>query len=802
MMAWLPYWLNGSRKYENVRHPYPALSSYADTDLDRSLFFGRKQEAENLLGQVLTSDLVLLFGRSGYGKTSLINAGVMEPLRKQNYFPVVCQLTHSFEETPLESIRSRLREAAAEEEVEIRSPDGCRSLWEFFYRSTFSKKGRRLRPVLILDQFEELFSRIAVEPQWGPQWQQQFIHELSDLVRRRVPENLKAAYIDEVESLPVESDDRRKLVDCLYGSGGPDVKVLIAIREDWLADLEALRPHIPAIFSSAMRLEPLTAKCARLAISQPAEHAALVGMEPFTFEQSALDQMIEFLSLDKRTGKPRAGACIEPAQLQILCYDLSVRRLRKGASTITARDLRGVHGMRRIIRTFYYRNLRHFPRLRLGWSARRWWPSFTNFLLFHRPRKSIARLCEYGLITASSYRNSVILDNIQRRFGVSKSDLDRLVNLRLLRAEPRLGTVFYELVHDTLVEPLRVIRRNRRLLRIVIIVGCFFTPWAIVGLYSAYVDWTTHRELKLASQTLDATDASPSDRANAFRKLAEKRKGDYSAAKLAGLNLNSVSVVNLSLARVDLRGATLQGASFTYVDFRQADLRNVDAQGASFNDSDFEEAKVAGMSIKEARFYGSNWWMAKGWSDPQLDLLKRNYPLATYIQSSVYRQTVSTKAGDINKATGEQKITLLNDLAWYRATNGAELLDAYADINKAINAGESEHRFHVLDTRAYIRLQLGEYTAAVSDLEEAAGLIGKQKEGDKPLPKGELYYHLGLAYEGVKDLTKAERAFKRANELGYEPTYERVLTPRKGQRGTAKRPQSNEASEYLRLLNN
>jgi tetratricopeptide (TPR) repeat protein len=782
-------WLGGWRKFENVRHPYPALASFADTDLDRSLFFGRRAEAENLLNNLLTSDVVLFFGRSGYGKTSLINAGVMAPLRQQGYFPVVCQLAHSLRETPLEWIRARMLEAARDEQVDVELPRDARSLWEFFHQVTFRKDGHRLRPVLVLDQFEELFSRIAVEPQWGPRWQQQFIKELADVIRRRVPEDLKAEYLQTVERLPEESAERQRLVDCLYGSGGPDVKVLIAIREAFLAELGALRMQIPSIFYSAVRLEPLTPECARLAITQPAENARLVGMEPFSFDPRALEELVNFLSLDKRTGKPRTGACIEPAQLQILCYDLSVRRLRTGARVITAEDLRGAKGMRRIITVFYNRLLRRFPRLRPGWSARRWWPSRTNLLLFSRPRKAVRQLCEYGLITAAGFRDSLIIETIQSRFGVAKGDLDKLVNLRLLRAESRLGTIFYELAHDALVEPLRDVRRKR--------FYAWFAPPAVLVLVLAVIGLINVPEkvqVVSSTRTLYSDSATAKERSAAFQELVRMHK----RKDFAGENLAGVRASQLSLFGADLSGANLSEVYFTYVDLEQADLRRANARAATFSGTEFEGARVAEMNIDGARFEGSNWWMAVGWSDQQIDDLVDQYPPEVFMITERYRRGEAARQSVVEDAKGKERGDALNNLAWYRATNGSDLIAAYADIERAIRQGDREHQFHYLDTRGYIRLRLKEYAAAVDDLQKAADILGSEAKRGKRHPEaGSIYYHLGLAYEGIKDLENARAWFAAAEKAGYAPSYERVLTPRLGARKTR---DTDQARKYLKAL--
>src|SRR5689334_9812434 len=51
--------------------------------VDRSVFFGRERFLEGLLAEILAFRLVVLFGKSGAGKSSLINAGLIPLLEKE-----------------------------------------------------------------------------------------------------------------------------------------------------------------------------------------------------------------------------------------------------------------------------------------------------------------------------------------------------------------------------------------------------------------------------------------------------------------------------------------------------------------------------------------------------------------------------------------------------------------------------------------------------------------------------------------------------------------------------------------------
>ncbi len=76
------------------------------------------------------------------------------------------------------------------------------------------------------------------------------------------------------------------------------------------------------------------------------------------------------------------------------------------------------------------------------------------------------------------------------------------------------------------------------------------------------------------------------------------------------------------------------------------------------------------------------------------------------------------------------------------------------------------------------------------------------KDGRPDPQDGLIHYHLGLAYEASRNAARAKEAFALAKKHGYEPSYERVLTPRLAAPVTKKQTKPRDAKEYLRLLNN
>jgi hypothetical protein len=55
-------------------NPWPGLAAF--TEAAKDSFNGRDAEAEELLRRVTTAPLTVLFGKSGLGKTSLLQAGL------------------------------------------------------------------------------------------------------------------------------------------------------------------------------------------------------------------------------------------------------------------------------------------------------------------------------------------------------------------------------------------------------------------------------------------------------------------------------------------------------------------------------------------------------------------------------------------------------------------------------------------------------------------------------------------------------------------------------------------------------
>ncbi len=130
---------------------YPYKSS-APFDLeDAPIFFGREVATQDLIKRVLNNRLTILHGKSGSGKTSLLNAGLSPRLIEAGYLPVYAR-TRAYEENSTLAIKRTLAPHSLGPWPELL---GDLSLAEFLGLGCDHLSRQTKGLVIILDQFEE-----------------------------------------------------------------------------------------------------------------------------------------------------------------------------------------------------------------------------------------------------------------------------------------------------------------------------------------------------------------------------------------------------------------------------------------------------------------------------------------------------------------------------------------------------------------------------------------------------------------------------------------------------------------------
>lgn len=389
---------------------------------DRNIFFGRDDDIEDLHDFLLLEKLTVLFGKSGYGKSSLLSAGIVPKLSdpKQpegfRFQPVEVRFGAYVEgqsASPLETVQRMLESIpldAKEERAEL-GADVEENLWLRFKQRQTASGGRF---VLIFDQFEELFS-------YPPAQQETFRRQLAELLYSDIPEPVRSR----LDQLPEAAR---------HAFGRPmNVKAVFAIRADRMSQLDSMKDVLPAILHKRYELRALPRAEAEKALTRPAALNGDFESPAFGFEAEATEKILGFLEDEQHR--------IDPIQLQILAESFEKRVLSEGILRFNAGNL---GDLKAVIARYYSDKIAAIPDAAERLAAR--------------------RLCEEGLVQESDPPVRLTLHEAQIRqfFSIPPALLALLVDSRLLRAEVGAGGgATYELPHDTLMEPVLEAKRLR-----------------------------------------------------------------------------------------------------------------------------------------------------------------------------------------------------------------------------------------------------------------------------------------------------------------------------------------------------
>src|SRR5215510_8460632 len=129
------------------RKRYPGARPFSDSPEDQQLFFGRDADIARLFERVLGARLLVLFGKSGLGKTSLLMAGVFPRLREKLFLPVPIRLNEpDHGRSPADIIRAAVIAACESADVELTAGESS-GVWEFLRTSLLWQDDLLLTPV-------------------------------------------------------------------------------------------------------------------------------------------------------------------------------------------------------------------------------------------------------------------------------------------------------------------------------------------------------------------------------------------------------------------------------------------------------------------------------------------------------------------------------------------------------------------------------------------------------------------------------------------------------------------------------
>ena len=194
------------------KYPFKFLDSYNQDDTD--MFFGRVEETEALYAMVFQNSMLLIYGASGTGKTSLIQCGLAGKFKPYDWLPLVIRRGNNINA----SLEKQLADAGGnnvdDDDVTTKDPSkklrGLLRLIKGVYLNNF-------KPIyLIFDQFEELYV-LGTKAE-----QQQFVESVKEILRAEQP-----------------------------------VKMIFSIREEYLGYLNDFEKEVPQLLHKKLRIEPM-----------------------------------------------------------------------------------------------------------------------------------------------------------------------------------------------------------------------------------------------------------------------------------------------------------------------------------------------------------------------------------------------------------------------------------------------------------------------------------------------------------------------------------------------------------------
>jgi len=397
--------------------PYKGLASFEDSELDALLFFGRAREVAAVAANVLANRLTVLYGPSGVGKSSLLGAGVARRLREQSGAPVVVH--DAWAEDPA----ARLIASVHTECGELGATAGLIDTV-----AAAAQQNGELH--LLLDNFEEYILYHGLE---GP---------LSDTL----PELLRRP--------------------------GLRVNVLLALRDDALAELDEFAGRIPELFANLLRLDRLDREAGRAAILGPLVRYSELTGEQFTAEDALVEAVLEEASTDSG---------VEAPYLQLVLERLWEREREAGSPELRLSTLRAIGGARAVVREHVRGALNALPLAEQEAAARvvRQLVTPSGRKVSHEP----SDLAEYADVEDAELRRL----------------LERLGRERIVRGVNGMqgAPTRYEIFHDVLGPPILAwqaehqlqrerIRARRQRRRLLAVIGASLVALAVVAAIAAF----------------------------------------------------------------------------------------------------------------------------------------------------------------------------------------------------------------------------------------------------------------------------------------------------------------------------
>jgi hypothetical protein len=387
------------------------LQSYSEAQSD--IFYGRDEEIDRLTNLVKANTLTIVFGKSGTGKTSLLNAGVFPRLRKNYCLPFRIRLEFNDDSPDLVSqIKNILKSEIDKYGFKVESYPSDETLWEYFHKEQLWKS---VTPILIFDQFEEIFTLAKKSIRFGNEQLINFWQELADLIENSIPEKLKEKFLNDKEQIDYRYNNQK-------------IKILFSFREEFLPEFESITSKIPSIKYSRFRLMPMNGNQAYDVITKTWKN----NIDPVE-----ANKIVGFFTSEKDKNKSYDVMEIEPSLLSQVCSYIDKERIIEGGNKISSEFL-NKYPKEIILRAIYDEVLVE-----------------ANQAVNNNESKPVNEFAEDKLITDEGYRT---------RYGLNEIENNLLPGIEVLKRKyfVRDDGNSIELSHDVLTPLIKDDRERRR----------------------------------------------------------------------------------------------------------------------------------------------------------------------------------------------------------------------------------------------------------------------------------------------------------------------------------------------------
>ena len=402
---------------EKRNYRYPGLQVFDEEQ--QNVFLGREDDIRKLYQMIDLEQIVVLYSKSGYGKSSLIRAGLIPKIKEEKqYTPVYIHFRNFFYGKNVDLIQLFMQSIHGNNSINQEKKSYLdvfdlqeSHLWKYFKQQQAQQQQSNF--VFIFDQFEEFFSY--------PQAQiEQAKEELTELLFTNIPKTVRNILKDKPEIL---SNQEKNWLNTEL-----KIKFLFVMRSDKISELDKLRDDLPDILANNYELKTLSRRQVANAITVPAAYKSKDAnflSKPFTFSAKAEERILDFLSKQDEQQ-------IVPTLLQIVCNCIERKVIEKRIRTI---ELKHLDDLENLYGNFYDKVINQID---IDW------------------RDNVRFFVEEILIDSENESKLAIFENHAIDiFKIDQNILHFLVSSHLLKSEEiKEKGIVYELGHDSLVVPI------------------------------------------------------------------------------------------------------------------------------------------------------------------------------------------------------------------------------------------------------------------------------------------------------------------------------------------------------------